>query len=69
MNIRLHHPRPIERTHCRICEARLTQDDDPVWALCPACLEQSREWWMRVYALPDNEPAATGVIERPNRNA
>jgi hypothetical protein len=69
MNIRLHHHRPTERTHCRICETRLTPDDDPVWGLCDSCLTHKRDYWISLYAPPANEPAATGAVKHPNRRA
>lgn len=69
MNKRLFSPPLTTRTHCRICEDPLKADDDPFWGLCAPCLGQKRDFWIHVYKPTDAEPAATGIIERPNRDA
>lgn len=60
----------ILRTHCRICETKLTQDDDPVWGLCESCMEVKRALFKKSIGMEDEpEPAPTGMIRYPNRLA
>lgn len=66
MNTCTHSPAIPTRTHCRICEAPLKTDDDPVWGLCETCLTMKRDDWRSVFSI--DEPPK-GMIPRPNREA
>jgi hypothetical protein len=58
--------RQATRTHCRFCETKLDEHDDPVWALCAVCMAERRVFWLHEYSQDNREPA-TGPVKHPNR--